>query len=50
MDIPLFQAALSHTTDGYAAQWIVGGNIELFQADDLMTVLQFLQGKIWADS
>jgi hypothetical protein len=47
MDIPLFQAAITHATDGFTASWIQDGASEVYQADDLMAVLTFLQEKLW---
>jgi hypothetical protein len=47
VDIPQFMATLTHAADGYTASWIVDGATEVYQADDLMAVLTFLQDKLW---
>lgn len=48
MDIPLFQAALTHATDGYTVQWrITDGATEVHKVDDLMAALDILRERIW---
>jgi hypothetical protein len=48
MDIPLFQACLTHAADGYTVSWITDHTTDAAQFDDLMAALEFLRAKIWA--
>ncbi len=47
IDIPLFQAALTHATDGYTVSWIQGGTCEVYQTSDLMAALEIFKSKLW---
>jgi hypothetical protein len=47
MDIPLFQAALTHATDGFTVSWVTDSAAEVHKVDDLMAALEILRTKIW---
>ena len=47
MELPLFQAALTHAIDGFHVSWIQDGTEQVYLAHDLMTALEILRTKLW---
>jgi len=47
MDLPLFQATLTHAVDGFHVRWVQNGMEQLYLAHDLMSALEILRTKLW---